>query len=74
MPTIELTQQQFDKLEEAADTLAMGHFYVSNMAEAVEVVAEEYIRVFGPLYEAEINFEDSDLLAIEAIDEEKKFH
>lgn len=53
MPTLELTQQQFDKLEEAADVLAMGHICVDTMEEAVEIVAEEYVRVFGPLYEAE---------------------
>ena len=53
MPTLELTHDQFDKLEEAADVLALGHVYVSTLSEAVGIVAEEYIRIFGPLYEVE---------------------
>jgi len=52
MHQIDLTPAQFDKLEEAADVLALGHVCVDTMAEAVEILAEEYIRIMGPLYEA----------------------
>lgn len=65
MKTIELTDEQFDKLEEAADILSMSFNFCESMGDAVGEVSDFLIRSLGPLYEMELLLqEDSDGISV----------
>ena len=49
---LNLTWEQFDALEEAADIMALGHHYVDTLDEAVYYLAQKYIDEYGPEFEA----------------------
>lgn len=54
MKTVNLTEEQFDKVEEAADILSMSFNCCDSMAGAIEMISDFFIRSVGPLYESEI--------------------
>lgn len=63
--TLNLSWQEYDALEEAADLMAMsGELYVNTFAEAVHWLALKYIQEVGPDFEVawDENGEEDELL------------
>ena len=48
---LQLTWEQFDALEEAADIMALGHHYVDTLEEALHYLAKKYIDEYEPQFE-----------------------
>lgn len=52
--TLNLTWEQFDALEEAADIMALGHHYVDRLEDAIDYLAQKHIDEFGSGFEGEL--------------------
>jgi len=53
LKTITLTNEQFDKLEEAADIMALDMVFTDTLGQAIEYLSEKYIHEKGPDFEVE---------------------